>query len=706
MPGGCRFSSRRGRNRRPALFSRVTFLAWAIVVSSLFGFSTPRALCQDFSQYLTLSFSGRGFQGPPVTISEGSTFFRVSNLTFIPDLTLQLDYFAPGSTGEPTVVRRVMFTLRHNVWRETVYLQAGYYTLWVVENPRWSIQITVGDVPPWPQRPPVSQRPTPGGNSAPRFTSPAAFSVTENNLRVGTVTARDFESADRITGYAITGGEDRALFSITDEGVLSFATVPYYRDPMDADGDNTYIVVVTVSSGTGVRERTAEQTISVTVTPAEGLRILPAPISSADLSERIVVTNAGEDEAVITYWAVDASGGALSGTDITNPRTLTLQANQTSVSLLDHLFGVGVVDEPVASVQIETLDESVIGTVIGTAGGRRYASPLAGTGDHAYVPFERATAVDVPVVILHNGGTEEATIMTTLRDATGRLAATATTTLSAQGGMRSEMTELFDLDAVALPFEGYVAARGRDVWASILQNDANGTVRIPSSAADGRERAVIPYVVFGGGYDTILTFVNASTSITAQLRITPYPLAGGSPRETFTASAPPRERFDVDLAAIYGGEELSRGYVVVETEGMSSFPVSILPRLSGVVSVRRGDLAAASRLFSRAGTVLSFTPTASTASEATGLAILNDGQAAAEVTVEAFSRAGAGLGSTAFELNAGDLSVQMLRDLIPTAPEHTGGYVKLTADRAVRAVAYRGTMALDELLVLEGQATP
>ena len=251
-----------------------------------------------------------------------------------------------------------------------------------------------------------------------------------------------------------------------------------------------------------------------------------------------------------------------------------------------------------------------------------------------------------------------------------------------------------------------MAARGRDVWASILQNDANGTVRIPSSAAAGRDRAVIPYVVFGGGYDTILTFVNASSSITAQLRITPYLLAGGSPRETFTASVAPRERYDVDLAAIYGSDELSRGYVVVEAEGMSSFPLSILPRLSGVVSVRRGDLAAVSRLFSRTDTVLSFTPTASSESEATGLAILNDGEAAAEVKVEAFSRAGAGLGFTAFELGVGDLSVQMLRELIPTATEHTGGYVKVTADRAVRAVAYRGTMALDELLVLEGQATP
>ena len=289
------------------------------------------------------------------------------------------------------------------------------------------------------------------------------------------------------------------------------------------------------------------------MTPAAGLRTLLAPVSSDDSSEQIVVTNAGEGEAVVTFWAVDASGVTLSGTEITNPRTLNLQANQTSVSGLDQLLGAGVRDEPVASVQIETLHESVIRTLIGTAGGRRYASPLVEPGDPVYVPFERATAVDVPVVVVHNGGAVEATITTTLRDSTGALVATALTTLSAQGGVRSALSELFDLEAGALSFEGYVMVRGRDVWASILQND---------------------------------------------------------------------------------------------------------------------------------------------------------GEKTAEVTVEAFSRAGAALGSTVFELGAGDLAVQLLRKLVPTALEHTDGYVKVTSDSGVWAVAYRGSMVLDELLVLEGQVTP
>ena len=235
MPSGCRLSGRRDRNRRTALFSCVTFLAWAILGCSLLGPLAPCALGQENSQILTLIFTGRGFEGPPATLREGTIHLAVHNRTFFPDLTLQLDYLAPGATEKPSVVRKMVLSRTLPVWRGTLDMQAGYYTLWVVEYPEWNIRITVGDVPPWADRPRPSPPPR-DGNHAPEFTSPSAFSVAGNSVQVGTVAARDFDSADRITGYAITGGADRALFSITNEGVLSFTTVPHYRDPLDTDG--------------------------------------------------------------------------------------------------------------------------------------------------------------------------------------------------------------------------------------------------------------------------------------------------------------------------------------------------------------------------------------------------------------------------------------------------------------------------------------
>ena len=114
-------------------------------------------------------------------------------------------------------------------------------------------------------------------NAGPVFTSNAAFDVAENTTSVGTVVAEDSDAEDNIEGYAITGGVDKALFGITNAGVLSFNNAPNFENPLDvvstspsnAATNNEYVVVVTATSGTGDRELTADQTIIVTVTDDE-----------------------------------------------------------------------------------------------------------------------------------------------------------------------------------------------------------------------------------------------------------------------------------------------------------------------------------------------------------------------------------------------------------------------------------------------------
>ena len=111
-------------------------------------------------------------------------------------------------------------------------------------------------------------------NAAPTFTSDATFSAAENTTAVGTVAATDANSQDAITGYTLTGGADRAKFSITDEGALTFKAAPDFENPTDVAStnptneadNNEYIVTVKVTSGTGTRAMTAVQTITVTVT--------------------------------------------------------------------------------------------------------------------------------------------------------------------------------------------------------------------------------------------------------------------------------------------------------------------------------------------------------------------------------------------------------------------------------------------------------
>ena len=109
----------------------------------------------------------------------------------------------------------------------------------------------------------------PDTDTAPVFTSAAAFDAAENATAAGTVEASDNDTEDDVTGYAITGGADQALFDINGtSGALTFKSAPDFEDPQDAGADNTYVVTVQATSGTGTREMTATQTITVTVVDA------------------------------------------------------------------------------------------------------------------------------------------------------------------------------------------------------------------------------------------------------------------------------------------------------------------------------------------------------------------------------------------------------------------------------------------------------
>ena len=128
-------------------------------------------------------------------------------------------------------------------------------------------------------------------NVAPTFTSGATFSVVENETEVGTVVAMDADTGDSITGYAIAGGADRAKFSITNAGALTFTSAPNYESPTDADTDNVYVVEVEATGGAAGRELTATQTITVTVTDQSEAPSAPsAPTVSGETASRLTVS--------------------------------------------------------------------------------------------------------------------------------------------------------------------------------------------------------------------------------------------------------------------------------------------------------------------------------------------------------------------------------------------------------------------------------
>ncbi len=129
-------------------------------------------------------------------------------------------------------------------------------------------------------------------NSAPVITSNANVSANEGQTNATTVTATDIDAGDT-QAYTITGGDDQALFTLNlSSGVLTFLSAPVYATPGDANGDNVYIVEVTVTDADGL---TDVQTINVTVVE------LVAPI----ITSSATVSIPENQTAAITVTATD-----------------------------------------------------------------------------------------------------------------------------------------------------------------------------------------------------------------------------------------------------------------------------------------------------------------------------------------------------------------------------------------------------------------
>ena len=98
------------------------------------------------------------------------------------------------------------------------------------------------------------------------FTNSPEVSVPENHRgNLLTVVAVDMDEGHETTAYEIDGGPDDFWFDITSPaGELSFFFVPDYEQPLDANEDNVYEVMVKATSGPD--NLNSYQTIKVTVT--------------------------------------------------------------------------------------------------------------------------------------------------------------------------------------------------------------------------------------------------------------------------------------------------------------------------------------------------------------------------------------------------------------------------------------------------------
>lgn len=97
----------------------------------------------------------------------------------------------------------------------------------------------------------------------------AQVSVPENHAAVTTVQAKDSDSPAQTLTYSISGGADKASFTIDKaSGALSFITPANFEAPASAAKSNVYSVQVKVDDS-GSPSASTIQTLTVTVTPVD-----------------------------------------------------------------------------------------------------------------------------------------------------------------------------------------------------------------------------------------------------------------------------------------------------------------------------------------------------------------------------------------------------------------------------------------------------
>ena len=145
-------------------------------------------------------------------------------------------------------------------------------------------------------------------NEAPTITGAESAEVAENSTEaVGGFTATDPDTDDTTT--LSLSGDDAETFTISEDGMVSFAASPDFETPGDADMDNVYTVTVTATDS-----GEATDSIDVTVTVTD---VNEAPTASGEAA--VDYAEHGTDP-VGTYMADDPDAGdaitwSLSGAD-------------------------------------------------------------------------------------------------------------------------------------------------------------------------------------------------------------------------------------------------------------------------------------------------------------------------------------------------------------------------------------------------------
>lgn len=160
-------------------------------------------------------------------------------------------------------------------------------------------------------------------NTLPVFTSSNAINLQEGNTNTGYTAAATDAEADSLSFQLM--GDDAELFSLdSDTGVLLFNSAADFENPSDANSDNIYSLIISVSDES---EELVQQVLNVTVTDKASLALtvhFPSDNALVDDSATSVTFNG---------QITDSEDGVVSEADVAslslNDQAITLNADSS-----------------------------------------------------------------------------------------------------------------------------------------------------------------------------------------------------------------------------------------------------------------------------------------------------------------------------------------------------------------------------------------
>jgi hypothetical protein len=425
--------------------------------------------------------------------------------------------------------------------------------------------------------------------------------------------------------------------------------------------------------------------------------------SPIEADETFAISNLGTGAAGLIFRATSAADGS----SIQSSTSAVLPAKGTSLVSLSQLFGSTAAPASLSAVQVESLNNRLIGTaVVSAAGGRTTIAASTPELLRFILPFNLTSASRDATMTIINSGTGTADVTLTLRSASGQSISSVVGQIKAGTTFRDTLLNLFFVTAASVPADAYVeGTSSAPVRVTGFANPQGPLEKIHALGNSSVRQYRYPYFVTGEGYSSILTLVNRSVF---PLRVTLTPIQHNG--ALFSGVAPTvrvinvSERADIDVATLVPAtSSLTTGSVFMNLERADSPNPFSTPEVAGTMRTKTATSSTVVPLFLERLTQSYLTPVLESNTTYTGVALLNDSINNITVTVDIFSSAGTLLGTNSFALAAGTARAQLLRELVPAAVGQGETLVRVTSSLPVNIIGFRGGLNSTELLYLQPQ---